>query len=452
MIRARSAQYSPRDANCYDSSTMFAARRQHLLERLEPGAIAIFPSAPVHVRNGDVEHEYRPDSDLFYLTGFSEPDAVVVLRPAHAEHPFVMFLRPRDPEREVWDGARVGIDDAVASFGASVAYPIAELAQRLGELVLDRSRLYYGLGRDRAMDDCVLRAIAQARGKARKGKTYPSEIVEPAAVLGEMRWRKSEVEIETMRRAAEITRDAFLRAYANARPGRYEYEIEGTLRETWRMRGSERPAYPPIVASGPNACVLHYVRNNRRMEAGDLLLIDAGAEYGGYACDVTRTFPVGGKFTTPQREIYELVLEAQLASIAAIAPGATIEQVHKVSAEVITRGLVRLGLLEGDVDKLITDEAFKKYFMHGTSHWLGMDVHDVGRYYVDGKPRPMEPGCVLTVEPGLYFSPTAESVPPAYRGIGVRIEDDVVCTNAGPRVLTHDIPKLPDEIERLTSA
>lgn len=428
---------------------MFHVRRERVLAALGPNAVAVIPAAPVFIRNNDVEHEYRPDSDLYYLTGFAEPESVLLLVTGHPEHRYVLLVRPRDSERETWDGPRAGVEGAVAQFGADVAYPIDELDRRLVEYFTDRSRLYYALGRDRTMDDRILRAIARVRAQARKGVRWPTEIVDPGTIVHEMRWIKSDTEVEIMRRAAEITRDAFARAFEIARPGRGEHEVEGTLRATFRALGAERPAYPPIVASGPNACVLHYRTNNRRMEEGDLLLIDAGAEFGCYAADVTRTFPVSGRFTHPQREIYQLVLDAQLAAIETVRPGATLEQVHRRAVEVITDGLVKLGVLDGDVSTLVEKEAYKRYFMHGTSHWLGMDVHDVGNYYLDGAPRPLMPGCVLTVEPGIYLPPHDERIPPAFRGIGVRIEDDVVCTTDGYRLLTYDIPKHVDEIESL---
>jgi Xaa-Pro aminopeptidase len=427
---------------------MFQERRTRLLESMGPRACAILPTASVAIRNNDVEHEFRPDSDVFYLTGFDEPESILVLLPEHAEHRVVLFVRPRDPDREVWDGPRAGVEGAVKQFGADAAFPIGEFDAKLPALLAGRERLYYQLGVHRSLDDRVLQGIATQRHRSRKGGTWPTEIVDPAVVVHEMRWRKSQLELDLMRRAAEITRDGFERARETAVPGRHEYEVEAVLRAAFRSRGSERPAYSPIVASGANACVLHYVANNRRMEDGDLLLIDAGAEFNCYASDVTRTFPVNGRFTSAQRDIYELVLAAQLASIAAIEPGATVQQVHQRSVDTITQGLVKLGLLEGDPAELVTNEAYKRYFMHGTSHWIGMDVHDVGRYYHDASPRPMEPGCVLTVEPGIYVGPTDEKAPAKYRGIGVRIEDDVAVTPDGHRVLTHDIPKMVGELER----
>jgi Xaa-Pro aminopeptidase len=408
----------------------------------------LLPSAPKYIRNNDVEHEYRPDSDLYYLSGFREPSALAVLAPGHPEHPFVLYLRPRDPARELWDGPRVGLDGARDRFGADAARDIAELDATLADLLLDRQRLYYAIGRDRAMDDKVLSALASARRRARKGRIAPTEIVEPSTIVHELRWSKDDVELAMMQRAAEISARAFERAMHAARPGAYEYEVEAELRATFRRLGSERAAYEPIVASGPNACTLHYVSNERRIEEGELLLIDAGAEFGGYASDVTRTFPVSGRFSPAQRRVYEAVLRAQLTAIDAVRPGSTMVDVHQRAVRSLTESMVELGLLEGSVDELIEREDFKQYYMHGTSHWLGMDVHDVGRDWVDGHPRPLEPGAVLTVEPGLYVREDDERAPAELRGIGVRIEDDVVVTDGAPRVLTAMIPKSVEELER----
>jgi Xaa-Pro aminopeptidase len=427
---------------------MFTGRRTSALEAIGPRACAIIPTARVAIRNNDVEHEFRPGSDLYYLTGLDEPDSILMLLPGHSEHQTLLFVRPRDPEREIWDGPRAGIEGAVQDFGADAAFPVHEFGAKLSTLLSGRDRLYYALGEDRAMDDQILSAISTQRARSRKGASWPTEIVDPAVVIHEMRWRKSDDEVDRMRRAAEISRDAFFSAFSIARPERFEYEVDAALREAFRARGSKRPAYSPIVASGHNACVLHYVANSRKMMPNELLLIDAGAEFDCYASDVTRTFPIDGRFTAPQREIYQLVLDAQLASIAAVKPGATLLEIHQRSVETITQGLDRLGILSGDPAEIIKAEGYKKYFMHGTSHWLGMDVHDVGPYYVDGKPRPLEARNALTVEPGIYISPNDMSAPAEYRGIGVRIEDDVLVTENGHFVLTHDIPKDPDELER----
>jgi Xaa-Pro aminopeptidase len=425
----------------------FATRRATFFDVMaatSPSAVAVLPAAPVFLRNNDVEHDYRQDSDFYYLTGFDEPDSVVVLDAA--ERKTVFFVRPRDPDREVWDGPRAGLEGAKERFGADEAFVMAELEEKLPTALQNRRRVYYRLGRSRPFDDRLLGAIDRVRGRQRTGVVAPAEIVDPGDILHEMRLRKSPAEIQMMRSAARITRTAHEGAMGRARPGMYEYEIEALLLDTFRRQGSERPAYGSIVGSGPNACVLHHRRNDRRIDAGELVLIDAGCEYGYYASDVTRTFPVGRDFSREQQAIYELVLQAQLEGIAATRPGANLDEIHKGSVELITRGLVGLGLLSGEPEKLIETGAYKRFFMHRTSHWLGMDVHDVGAYYVNGSPRQLEPGMVLTVEPGVYIGPADDTVGPEWRGIGVRIEDDVLVCDAGPEVLTAGIPKTVDEL------
>jgi Xaa-Pro aminopeptidase len=411
------------------------------------GGVAVFPSAPVAIRNNDVEHEYRQDSDLHYLTGFDEPESVLVLTSEHPQHKTVLFVRPRDPEREVWDGARAGVEGAVKDFGADAAFPIAELGQRLPEYLENHEKLLYRFGRERTFDDKILAGLDATRVRARRGVTCPTYIIDPAALLHEMRLFKSKDEIASMQRAAAITREAHLGAMKLARPGRYEYEVEALLREVFRKNGSERPAYAPIVGAGANATVLHYISNAKRIEEGDLLLVDAGCEYDYYASDVTRTWPVSGKFTEPQRAIYELVLDAQLAAIAKTKPGATLEQIHKVALDVIVDGLLGLGLLSGDRQKIMSEHLYRPFFMHRTSHWLGMDVHDVGAYYRGKAARKLEAGMVITVEPGIYVAASNTAVPEAYRGIGVRIEDDILVTPEGNVNLTADIPKTVRELE-----
>jgi Xaa-Pro aminopeptidase len=432
---------------CTHHGETFARRRDAFLDAMSaasPSAVAVLPAAPVFVRNNDVDHEYRQDSDFFYLTGFDEPESVLVLDAQ--ERKVTLFVRPRDREREVWDGPRAGVDGAKLQFGAHDAFVVSELDEKLPNLLQNRRRIYYRLGASRRFDERLLSAVDRVRARQRTGASAPTEIVDPGAVLHEMRLRKSPVEVETMRTAARITREAHELAMQRTRPGMHEYEVEALLLDTFRRHGSERPAYGSIVGSGPNACVLHYRKNDRRIDGGELLLIDAGCEYGYYASDVTRTFPVGRAFSREQQAIYELVLEAQLEGIAATRPGATLDGIHKLSVDVVTRGLVRLGLLQGDLEKLVEAETYKRFFMHRTSHWLGMDVHDVGAYYEAGKPRQLEPGMVLTVEPGIYIAPDDDSVPPAWRGIGVRIEDDVLVTTSVPEVLTAGIPKTVEEV------
>ena len=427
----------------------FKERRERVLAAIHPGVLVI-PSAPLAIRNNDVEHEYRQDSDFFYLTGFDEPESVLVLN-SGSEQPFTLFVRARDPEREVWDGARAGVEGAVSEFGANVAFPIAELSQKLPDAIQNTERVFYRLGKNRSFDESLLTALDRVRARARLGVICPTSIVDPATVVHEARLTKSELEIAAMQRAVDITRDAHVEAMAKCVPGMYEYEVEAILRGIFRHFGSERPAYSPIVGSGPNATVLHYHRNDRRMQEGDLLLIDAGCEYDYYAADVTRTFPVSGRFTPAQRAIYQIVLDAQLASIELTTAGRTFDEVHAASVEVITRGLVDLGIIEGPLETAISELRYKPYFMHKTSHYLGMDVHDVGAYFVSGKPRPLQAGMVITVEPGIYIAHNA-AVPEQYRGIGVRIEDDVLVTDGKAIVLSDAIPKRVDEIERVCAS
>jgi Xaa-Pro aminopeptidase len=380
------------------------------------------------------------------LTGYDEPNSVLVLTARDRKATF--FVRPRDPEREVWDGPRAGVDGVKAQFGADDAFVVTELASELPKLLANTRRVYYRLGRDRAFDDKVFEAIDRTRARARSGVSWPTEIYDPAEIVHEMRMFKSGEDLQAMRVAAKITEEAHLRAMAQSKPGMHEYEVEAMLLETFRRRGSERPAYGSIVGSGANATVLHYRSNNRKMEDNELLLIDAGCELDYFASDVTRTFPISGTFTKEQRAIYELVLEAQEMGIARTVKGNTLDAIHKETVEVITRGLVKLGILTGDVEKLIEQEAYKPFFMHRTSHWLGMDVHDVGAYYVGGKARPLAPGMVLTVEPGIYIAKDNEKVAPQWRGIGVRIEDDVLVTDGAPENLTAAIPKSVADVER----
>jgi Xaa-Pro aminopeptidase len=434
---------------CTHHADTFARRRDAFLDAMaaaSPGSVAILPAAPVHVRNNDVDHDYRQDSDFYYLTGFDEPESVLVLDARTRK--VTLFVRPRDREREVWDGPRAGVDGAKQLFGADDAFTMSELDDKLPPMLHDRRRVYYRLGAHRRFDDRVLAAIDRVRARQRMGVTAPSEVVDPGALLHEMRLRKAPVELEAMRTASRITGEAHALAMRATRPGMREYEVEALLLDTFRKHGSERPAYGSIVGSGPNACVLHYRRNDRRIDGGELLLIDAGCEFGYYASDVTRTFPVGRDFSREQQAIYELVLQVQLEGIAAARPGATIEGIHKLTVERITRGLVALGLLAGDVEKLIETEGYKRLYMHRTSHWLGMDVHDVGAYFEAGKPRVLEPGMVLTVEPGIYIAPDDDKMPPEWRGIGVRIEDDVLVTTGEPEVLTESIPKSVEDVRR----
>lgn len=425
------------------------ARRKSICDQLGDGVL-VLPSPAISLRNNDVEHEFRQSSDFFYLTGFEEPDCVLVL--SGRPEGYVLFVRSKDPEREIWDGRRAGVEGARELFGADQAFPIDELDQRLVDLLVDVRRVYYRLGEHRDFDARFLNVLDRVRARGRTGSEWPTEIVDPAVVLHEARLFKSELELSYMRRAAEITADAHRAAMTACRPGMYEYEIEALLLHDFRKAGSRRVAYPCIVGSGVNATILHYRENNRLMREGDLLLIDAGAEWNHYAADVTRTFPVGGRFSEPQRALYAIVLEAQLAAIEQARPGRTLEAVHDAAARVIASGLIDLGFLTGAVDEVLEQKKLKPYFMHRTSHWLGMDVHDVGRYHRDHEPRPLEAGMVITVEPGIYVSENDENVPAEFRGIGIRIEDDVVITHGEPDVLTGGAPKTIEDVEAACAA
>lgn len=429
----------------------FKERRARLLGQMPAGVLVLF-SMPTAIRNNDVEHEYRQSSDFFYLSGFDEPDSVLVLSSAAEKEKFVLFVRPKDPERETWDGRRAGVEGALKEFGADAAYPIAELAAKLPELLLGASELHYALGRHREQDDVLLAALEGARRRGRRGAIYPTRLVDAEVLLHEQRLYKQPEELAIMRRAARISGEAHVAAMKSARPGLNECEIDALFRGIFRKNGCERPAYEPIVGSGPNATILHYRRNNRVMQDGELLLIDAGCELDYYASDVTRTFPVNGRFSPEQRAVYEIVLAAQERAIAATKPGATLDEIHLASAEVITKGLIELGLVEGPLEQAMAEQRYKTYYMHKCSHWLGMDVHDVGAYYQAGKARPLEPGMVLTVEPGIYVSEHATGPAERYRGIGVRIEDDVLVTASGNEVLTADIPRTVDDVERACQA
>ncbi len=419
-----------------------AARRQTLQEEIGEG-VAVVPGARLARRSQDVDYVFRQDSDLLYLTGFPEPDAVAVL----TKERYLLFVQPRDPEAETWTGLRAGVEGAREPYGADEAYPIGELAERLPGLLENVPRLYYALGVDRSYDDLVLRALETVRSRVRKGITAPRSIVDPRVTLHEMRMHKSREELEIMRAAAAISAEAHREAARLCRPGTYEYEIEATLAWVFRKRGGSGPAYPSIVGAGENATILHYVENRGGLEGGQLVLIDAGVELHGYASDVTRTYPVGGRFEGVARAVYEAVLEAQTQALAEVRAGTTLRAIHDRAVRSLVESLVELGALEGSVDELVDKEGYRPFYMHTTSHWLGLDVHDVGDYRIEGKPRPLEPGMVFTVEPGLYFQSRDPRTPERLRGIGVRIEDDVALTEQGFEVLTREIPTRPEDVE-----
>jgi Xaa-Pro aminopeptidase len=425
----------------------FAERRTRVLESLER-AVMLLPAAPLRFGSRDTECPYRPDSDLFYVTGCTEPDSVAVLAPEAEDGPFVLFIRPKNIEAERWSGARLGPEGAKELFGADAVYPIAELEDRLGDLLKAGRRAYYRLGAWERTDVAIRAALAHARGKGPRTGSGLRVIDDPGSVLDELRIRKDEHEIECIRAAAADAVEAFRQAIARVAPGRGEWEVQAAMDGAFRAAGATGPAFETIVGSGANGCVLHYVTNDRRIEAGDLVLIDAGARRDMYCTDITRTVPADGVFTSIQRAVYEIVECARAATVEAVTPGSTTEDLHEASTRVMTNGLVELGVLDGDVEQLIESEAYRPYFPHQTSHWLGLDVHDVGDYMTDRRPRRLEPGMVLTVEPGLYFHPdaTGDRVPEELIGIGIRLEDDVLVTAQGPEVLTGTLPSAPDEV------
>lgn len=430
----------------------FARRRKALMAQMEPDSIAILPAAAVAIRNRDVEHVYRQDSDFQYLSGFPEPEAVVVLIPGREYGEYVLFCRERNPERELWDGLRAGQEGAIRDYGADDAFPINDIDDILPGLIEGRDRVYSAMGSNPEFDRHLMEWINTIRSKAHLGAQPPNEFVALDHLLHDMRLYKSAAEVKVMRYAAQVSARAHVRAMQASRAGLHEYSLEAELEYEFRKGGARMPAYGSIVASGRNACILHYQENNAALKDGDLVLIDAGCEIDCYASDITRTFPVSGTFSPEQKAIYELVLKAQQAAFEAIAPGRHWNEAHEATVRVITEGLVELGLLAGDVDTLIASDAHKAFYMHRAGHWLGMDVHDVGDYKVGGQWRVLEPGMALTVEPGIYIAADNKTVAKKWRGIGVRIEDDVVVTRQGCDILSSDVPKTVAEIEALMGA
>lgn len=423
---------------------MFERRRKEFMEKMN-GGVAIFGSTPVYIRNGDVDHEYRQDSDFYYLTGFEEPESICVLAPGNAKHEFLLFVRPRDREKEIWNGYRAGVEGAMQNFGAEMAYTIDRLEEMLPEILYNAPTLYFPLNKYPEWDKRILACVDKVKHLHRQGIYPPGAIVDPSLILAEMRLMKKPDELQILQHAVEISAQSHIAAMKATAPNKFEYEIQAILEYGFRSKGCLRNGYSSIVGSGPNSCILHYINNNRQMQAGDLLLIDAGAEFGYYTGDITRTFPVSGKFTPEQKAVYEVVLEAQLKGIDSSRRGNTFMQVHEMTVRNLTQGMVSLGLLTGSVDQNIEEEHYKKYFMHRTSHWLGIDVHDAGRYKHNGDWRALEPGMVLTIEPGIYIAPDDEHE--AFRNIGVRIEDDVLITAEGPVVLSASCPKTVRELE-----
>ena len=466
---------------------LFHTRRAKLLDTMRPNSLALIASGSEQIRNRDVEHGFRADSDFWYLTGFTEPDAVLVLIGAEVlaqqakqfaeasednnqqdrnqkdqnqqvnsaivlSPPFNnqawLFLRPKDVEKETWQGRRLGVDAAPASLAVDLAFDIDELDEQLLGLLGHADAVYFSFDQ---LADWGLRLadwVAQLKPKARKGINTPNQLLDLDGLLHEQRLIKSPIEIEWMKQAAQISVQGHLAAMRSAQAGGYEYQIHAAVEQAFRYHGSPRVAFNTIVASGDNACILHYTENNAPLKNGDLVLIDAGAEFNGYAGDISHTFPVNGRFSAEQKQLYSLVLAAQQAAIAQIKPGNRYDEMHRASMTVLTQGLLGLGLMRGELEPLLQNHAIKKFFMHGTGHWLGMDVHDVGRYKINGEWRLFQPGMVVTVEPGLYIAPDDQSVEAKWRGIGVRIEDDVWVTEQGSEVLTQGLPRTPEEIEQ----
>lgn len=429
----------------------FRSRRKVLKQNLGLDAIVIAPSAPEQVRNGDVFYPYRPDSDFFYLTGFQEPQSVAVIIPERKQGEYLLFCRESNRTAEIWNGKRAGLVGACDDFDADDAFPITDLDDILPGLLENKKRIYYSMGRYKSFDQKLINWVSQVGSLGRSGIHAPDQFISLSQVIHEMRLFKSSHEVEIMKKAAAISSEAHIKAMKMARPGINEFQIEAELTSSFISQGARHPAYPSIVGGGKNACILHYTENNSVIEDGDLVLVDAGAEYEFYAADITRTFPINGVFSDEQRAIYEVVLEAQTAAIEQVRPGNIWDDPHKAAVRVITEGLVDLQILTGEVDNLVESEAYRPYFMHKTGHWLGLDVHDVGEYKIDDQWRSFEPGMVTTVEPGLYLSRGIPGLDPKWFDIGVRIEDDVLVTNIGNEVITSGVPKVISEIEGLMS-
>jgi Xaa-Pro aminopeptidase len=433
------------------NAEIFADRRRRFLNAIGSGAVAIMPSAPVSVRSGDVEFIYRQDNDFYYLTGFAEPESVALFAP-DAKEQFVLFVRPRDKERETWTGRRAGLDGAVADFGADKAFALDELDGVLRRHLDKVDRIYYPLGANERMNGRILELLRGAQAMRPRLGTGPHSLLDPRELIHEERLHKRPEELTAMRDAIAISAEAHQAAMRTARGGMMEWQVEATVDYAFRSRGAAGPSYPSIIASGPNAATLHYINNDREMRTGELLLIDAGCEYGFYASDVTRTFPIGARFAPLQRDLYEIVLAAQAKGIEAIKPGIKFDDPHDAAVRVLVEGMCRVGLVKGPVEDAMRDGTWRRFYMHRTSHWLGMDVHDVGLYRVGGESRTLEPGMVLTVEPGIYIAPDDTMAPEEFRGIGIRIEDDVLVTADGYDVMTVAVPKTVADVEALTTS
>lgn len=429
----------------------FQERRDRLAEEMGPHSIAIIATSPVAMRNRDADYKFRADSSFFYLTGFAEPEAVAIIETFESideGYTYSLFCRERDREMEIWHGYRAGVDGAVEDYDADEAYAIDLLDEEIIEKLLNKQKLFYRMGQQADFDARVAKWIAEANGESRKGTSAPAQVIQLDRILDEMRLHKSTQEIELMQIASTISAQAHTRAMQTVKPGMMEYALEAELNYIFGQNGCV-PSYNSIVGGGENGCILHYVENDKVLKDGDLVLIDAACEYQLYASDITRTFPVNGKFSSEQKALYDVVLKAQLAAIDAVRIGNSYKEPHRIAVRILVQGLLDLGLMQGDIEQIIESESFHQFYMHGTGHWLGMDVHDVGSYKIEGEWRAYEEGMAVTVEPGLYIAPDDETVDAKWRGIGIRIEDDVVVTKNGPRVLTAAVVKTVEEIEAL---
>ncbi len=432
----------------------YRQRQQELMSKIG-GGTAIFRSAPLATMHNDVEYTYRQDSSFYYLTGFNEPEAVAVFAPHHEKHQYILFVQPKDPEKETWTGYRCGVEAAQEIYGADAAYPIAELNDKLPQYLAKADRIYYHLGNDQGFNNTIVNHWQKLMRSYQRNGTAPLAIEDSRPLIFPMRLVKSPGEIAMMRQATKISAMAHNRAREFARPQMYEYQVQAEIEHIFRKEGGIGIAYPSIVASGENACILHYIENDRQMQDNELLLIDAGCSYGYYNGDITRTFPVGGKFTPEQKALYEIVLEAQLQAIAQVQPGKAYNEFHDIAVCAIVQGLLDLGLLKGDLEEIIKEGKYKPFYMHRTGHWLGLDVHDVGTYKHNPETwRNLQPGHIVTVEPGIYISPYIQpaegqpEIPDNWKGIGIRIEDDLLVTPEGHDILTSDVPKSVAEMER----
>ena len=428
---------------------LHAARRARVFEALEArgGGVMLVPAADEKLRNADNEYVFRQDSDFYWLTGFDEPQGCLLLSARAGERRFILFVRPRDKEKEIWNGRRLGVEGATAVLLADEAHDVAALQEKLAGFLDGAATLWFKLGADAAWDERVLRLLVELRAGVRTGRRAPGAVVEPGRVLHELRLVKDQVELGLLRKAVDLTAEAHLAAMRDGWAGRHEYQVQSEIEYAFRRRGGSGPGYGTIVATGANSTILHYRAGDAVLADGDVCLVDAGGEYGLYTADVTRTFPVSGTFTRPQAELYSLCLAVQKRAVEAVRPGATIDGIHDLTVRGLTEGLIAMGLLSGTPEERIADKAFRRFYMHRTSHWLGLDVHDVGDYQVEGASRPLVPGMVLTIEPGLYVAADDEQAPAALRGVGIRIEDDVLVTAEGHQNLTQAIPKEIGDME-----